>query len=360
MSATKRSHRFTYVFLIALVLFTFFSHAALTFAQSGDDSSSLEITGKVTRMSGLTITIGGVTFDLSQAEVYGSFKVGDVVRIKLMATANGALVVREVEPAVGNDNDNSNDNSNINSNDNRNSNDNSSANDNSNDNDNSNTNSNDNRDDNRNDNADDFDDDRFKLSGVISEIGDGYIVVSGIRVMTTNAKVEGQLTVGAAVEVRLTVVNNQYAALEVKPASGDDSTRLPADCVITVPAGWSSYAVRFGDTLSGIAAGSGMKLADLVALNCVTNPNRVAVGTILFVPRAPVMPDNSNDNTDDNRNDNHDDDNRNNNSNDNNDDSRNDNGDDDRNDNRDDDHNDNRDDDHNDNRSDNNDDHDDD
>jgi hypothetical protein len=100
---------------------------------------------------------------------------------------------------------------------------------------------------------------------------------------------------------------------------------------VRAPEGWTTYAVQFGDTLSGIAVGSGASLADIVTVNCIANPNSVAVGTILFVPRE-VQPlagnDNGNDNSDDNGNDNSDD-----NGNDNSDDNGNDNGDDNSNDN---------------------------
>lgn len=284
MYRNSRSLTFALVIVVMALLTAFFGQAAL--AQSDDTTAEVEIVGKVTDFDGLTLTIGGVTFDISQAELYGSIAVGDVVKIKVVMADDGTLAVREVEP-VGLD-DNGNDNADDNANDN------------------SDDNGNDNVDDDDNDNADDFDDDEFKLTGTITEVGDGFIVVSGFRIATSGAEIEGGLTVGALVEVKLGIADDQYLASKIEPASADDDDALPADCVVRAPAGWTTYAIQFGDTLSGIAVGSGARLADLVTVNCIANPNSIAVGTILFVPREPV-PVSSNDNSDDNGNDNDDD-----------------------------------------------------
>ncbi|MBI5669395.1 MAG: LysM peptidoglycan-binding domain-containing protein [Chloroflexi bacterium] len=311
----RNSHSFTFALVIVVMalLTAFFGQTVL--AQSDDTTANeVEIVGKVTDFDGLTITIGGITFDISQAELYGSIVVGDVVEIKVITAADGTLTVREVKP-VGFD-DNSNDNTDDNANDNSDDNGNDNADDNGNDNaddngnDNLDDNSNDNVDDNSNDNLDDFDDDEFKLTGTITEVGNGFIVVSGFRIAISGAEIEGALTAGALVEVELRLVNNQYLASKIEPASADDDDALPANCVMRAPAGWTTYAIRFGDTLSGIAVGSGARLADLVTVNCIANPNSIAVGTILFVPREPApvsSSDNSNDNTDDNGNDSDDD-----------------------------------------------------
>ncbi|HEX2906525.1 MAG TPA: DUF5666 domain-containing protein, partial [Phototrophicaceae bacterium] len=272
--------------------------------------------------SGTTITIGGQTIDISQAEFYTAFAIGDVVKVKITRLESGAVIALEVERPDGSG-DNTNDNTADNSNDN------------------TDDNANDNADDNSNDNTVNFDDQEFKLTGTITEVGDGYIILSGIRVVTTGANISGDLTVGGVVEVKLSVVDDQFAALKIEPASPGEDHALSAECVVTAPEGWTTYAIQFGDTLSGVAVGSDAALSELVATNCINNASAIPVGTILFVPHepAPLASDdngNNNDNSDDNGN-----------SNDNSDDHSNDNGSDDHsNDNSDDHNNDNGSDDH--------------
>lgn len=53
---------------------------------------------------------------------------------------------------------------------------------------------------------------------------------------------------------------------------------------------WPTYTVRDGDTLSGIANNVGLKTGDLAVANCLGNPNVLALGTVLHVPRAVVWP----------------------------------------------------------------------
>jgi hypothetical protein len=304
------------IVVVALIT-TFFGQAVLAQSTSPTaQAGEIEITGKVTEFSGLTITLLGQVIDINKAEFYGSFSVGDVVKVKATLNSDGTLTAIEVEPAQASASDNSNDNSASNTNDN--SDDNAS--------DNANNNSNDNVD----DNGVDFQQE-FELSGTVTEIGADYLIVSGLRLQTTGARIEGAMTVGATVRAKIRLVNNAYVAARIELRSSGDDRVLPANCVVRAPAGGPTYAGQFGAPRSGSAAWSGAKLADIVSTNCISNPNRVAVGTVLFVPREP-QPLAGNDNSNDNRDD-HGDDNGNNNANDNGDDHSNDNGDDHSNDN---------------------------
>ncbi len=78
----------------------------------------------------------------------------------------------------------------------------------------------------------------------------------------------------------------------------------PAGCVPTQPAGWVIYSVRPGDTLSALAAATGTTVAELVNVNCITNPSLVVTGQRLFLPFTPpeqvVPPPDGNDNNNDN------------------------------------------------------------
>jgi len=50
------------------------------------------------------------------------------------------------------------------------------------------------------------------------------------------------------------------------------------------------YVVRVGDTLAGIAARSGVRVADIAAQNGITNPNLIREGAVLQIPRGPAPP----------------------------------------------------------------------
>lgn len=66
--------------------------------------------------------------------------------------------------------------------------------------------------------------------------------------------------------------------------------RVAVPAVPPVPArSWpdetTTYIVKSGDTLSGIAARFGLKTAELAALNGITNPNMIRVGAKLVLPK---------------------------------------------------------------------------
>jgi len=132
----------------------------------GPQVGEQEIFGVIETLTDTTVTIGGVTYQLTNfSEVKGLLAVGDQVKIQFVTNPDGSLTIREIElsPQSGNDNGNGNENGNANTNDNSNgngnvngnSNDNGNGNVNSNDNGNGNVNSNDNGNgnDNNNDNV---------------------------------------------------------------------------------------------------------------------------------------------------------------------------------------------------------------
>jgi LysM repeat protein len=54
--------------------------------------------------------------------------------------------------------------------------------------------------------------------------------------------------------------------------------------VCIAPFGWIVYVVRSGDNLSSIARGTGTTLNELRDANCLSDINRLVVGSQLFVP----------------------------------------------------------------------------
>ncbi len=54
------------------------------------------------------------------------------------------------------------------------------------------------------------------------------------------------------------------------------------------PLGWVPYVVQFSDTLYSIAQKFGVALAQLEAVNCISNPNLINVGMTIYVPYRPT------------------------------------------------------------------------
>lgn len=62
----------------------------------------------------------------------------------------------------------------------------------------------------------------------------------------------------------------------------------PPTCVPSPPDDWITYTVRRGDTITAIARASSSTVAELQRINCISDANRIQVGTVLYVP-APAM-----------------------------------------------------------------------
>ncbi|MEM8858747.1 MAG: LysM peptidoglycan-binding domain-containing protein [Chloroflexota bacterium] len=56
------------------------------------------------------------------------------------------------------------------------------------------------------------------------------------------------------------------------------------------PAGWTTYTVAAGDTLSSIARSAGSTVEELTEVNCLADPTRIEVAQVLFVPQVIVVP----------------------------------------------------------------------
>nr|WP_167969318.1 LysM domain-containing protein [Lentzea indica] len=52
------------------------------------------------------------------------------------------------------------------------------------------------------------------------------------------------------------------------------------------PSGWIDYTIRWGDTLSGIAARTGTSVGELARVNGIPNPDRIQAGAVIRVPAA--------------------------------------------------------------------------
>ncbi|PWK83180.1 LysM domain-containing protein [Lentzea atacamensis] len=68
--------------------------------------------------------------------------------------------------------------------------------------------------------------------------------------------------------------------LDGAPAPGPAPQPAPP----SAPSGWVDYTIRWGDTLSGIAARTGTSVAELARVNGIANPDRIQAGAVIRVP----------------------------------------------------------------------------
>jgi LysM repeat protein len=82
------------------------------------------------------------------------------------------------------------------------------------------------------------------------------------------------------------------------PTPPPDATIVPPDPNadiddIEAPEGFITYAVQSGDTLGSIASRNGTTIAELVEINDLTDPDRLSIGQVLFVPDPNASPPNN-------------------------------------------------------------------
>jgi hypothetical protein len=65
-------------------------------------------------------------------------------------------------------------------------------------------------------------------------------------------------------------------------------TPINPDCP-TTPSTWISYTVETGDSLGLLAEQTSSTIDELVTGNCMTNPDELFVGQVIYLPRQPVI-----------------------------------------------------------------------
>jgi LysM repeat protein len=283
----------------------------------------IRIEGIVEALTVNGIQIAGQAIDLSTASVEPGVVVGERAELTLFMNENGQLILTHVEPPddddeQGDDDDGTGDQGGDNDDDD----------DNGGDDDGTDDQGGDNDDDNDNDDQGEDEDEDVKLVGTLDQIGADFIVLSGVTINTTGLTFEN-LVLGTVVKVEATFVNNGFVADEIEYEDTDDDNQgddnddqgeddddndtidIGSSCAIAVPAGWTTYVVTSGDSLSGLAARTGSSVEQLAQINCIANPSSLVTGITLAVPRTPdprpVNVDND-DGTDDQGGDNDDDD----------------------------------------------------
>ena len=222
------------------------------------EDDSFELTGVLEGITNRQVVIDGVTVDITIAELNTRLTLGDVVTIR-GSLEEGLFTAREVNLADRLDST---------------------------------------------PNRTDDDDDNFEIVGVVQSVDDGFITVSGQQFALEDAeisRVAPDLTIGQVIKVEGTVVDGTFNIREVGSPDDDDddddiddnrnfdSLVIPENCVVNAPAGWVSYTIRPGDSISSIAARSGSDVAQLIQVNCIANPRFIVAGTSLFVARQPTL-----------------------------------------------------------------------
>lgn len=65
---------------------------------------------------------------------------------------------------------------------------------------------------------------------------------------------------------------------------GGEQTRTPVASGCVVPDGWLPYFIQANDTLYSLAQRFGVTVAELAEANCITEPERITAGQILYAP----------------------------------------------------------------------------
>ena len=76
--------------------------------------------------------------------------------------------------------------------------------------------------------------------------------------------------------------------LPLLPTSIVPVTPVNPDCPAT-PLGWITYTVEPGDSLGLLAEQTSSTIDELVAGNCLSNPDELFVGQVIYLPRQPVV-----------------------------------------------------------------------
>lgn len=234
-------------------------------------NDAFELTGILDSISNQEIIVDGIPVDIRVADLNTRLTLGDTVRVE-GTLSEGIFTAREVGPAalpspaatpeVGASNESSG--------------------------------------------IRDDDDDNFEFRGIVESVDDTFVIVSGRRVEILNTEIEAPLVVGQLVKVEGRLQSGIFTAREIELPDDDgffrddddddfddifdddDDLTIPADCTVNAPAGWVSYTIRSGESLSSIAARSGSRVSELVRVNCLSNPRIIVAGSSLFLPRVPT------------------------------------------------------------------------
>lgn len=62
----------------------------------------------------------------------------------------------------------------------------------------------------------------------------------------------------------------------------------PANPNCPPPTGWIQYTVEAGDSIGALAEATGTTIEDLANGNCLSDPNTLFAGQVMYLPRSPI------------------------------------------------------------------------
>jgi LysM repeat protein len=101
-------------------------------------------------------------------------------------------------------------------------------------------------------------------------------IITSTKVITSGSGITSTVIVTKTIYVTVPVTST----LPTKPITGTVGTTVPVTGTLPIPAS-GTYTVVKGDSLSKIARRFGVSLAALIALNSITDPNRIEAGMVL-------------------------------------------------------------------------------
>lgn len=234
---------------IALVVLAMMAFLGQSFVMAQTPTAEVEIVGTVSALTAKSITVGTQSFDISAAEIKAGVAVGQLVKIHATQNTSGQWVAREVEVSqpIASQTPLPNVTTTL------------------------------------------APVNAFEITGAITAINGTAITVGGHTIDISNAEIKNSLAVSDSVKIHVIVLNGQWIAREVESASIPVTVTVAANCTPAQPAGWVSYTIQAGDTLSSIAFGSNSTLQAVASANCISNPRNLQVGQTIFVAQQPVL-----------------------------------------------------------------------
>ncbi len=236
---------------IAVILAAMLVFIGQSFVMAQTPTAEVEIVGTVTTMTASSVTVGTQIFDTNRAKIKVGVAVGKLVKVHASQNAGGQWVAREVELARSTASQSQIPAPNL--------------------------------------TQTPAPMNVFEITGDITALTDRSVVVGGHTIDISTAEIKNSLALNDRVKVHVVVLNGQWIAREVESASIPVTVTVPANCTPAQPAGWVTYTIQAGDTLSSIAFGSGSSVQAVASANCISDPQNIQVGQTIFVAQQPVL-----------------------------------------------------------------------
>ncbi|MEP7291163.1 MAG: LysM domain-containing protein [Chloroflexota bacterium] len=84
-----------------------------------------------------------------------------------------------------------------------------------------------------------------------------------------------------------------FASITPLPGTGSGTTATQpvpgiGTTTCTPPSGWLQYTIEAGDSLGALAEATGSTIQDLINGNCMSDPDTLFTGQLIYVPRSPI------------------------------------------------------------------------